>query len=110
MDTIITFLYYSIRMGTPLLFGTTGEVITEKSGSLNLGVEGMMAMGSIGGFIIACYTNSIILGILRSIFVCRGRSFDICFSNCHITGKSKCCWTCVKLYLVMVCICLLAVH
>ncbi len=64
MNTIITFLYYSIRMGTPLLFGTTGEVITEKSGSLNLGVEGMMAMGSIGGFIIACYTDSIILGIL----------------------------------------------
>lgn len=64
MDTIISFLYYSIRMGTPLLFGTAGEVVTEKSGSLNLGVEGMMAMGSIGGFIIACYTDSIILGIL----------------------------------------------
>ena len=46
METIINFLYYSIRMGTPLLFGTTGEVVTERSGNMNLGVEGMMAMGT----------------------------------------------------------------
>lgn len=64
MLTIITFLYYSIRMGTPLLFGTTGEIITERSGSLNLGVEGMMAMGAIGGYCAACYTNSLLCGLL----------------------------------------------
>lgn len=66
MLTIINFLYYSIRMGTPLLFGTTGEVITERSGSLNLGVEGMMAMGAISGYCIACYTDNIFMGILAS--------------------------------------------
>ncbi len=64
METIINFLFYSIRMGTPLLFGTTGEVITEKSGSLNLGVEGMMAMGAIGGYCAACASNSLIIGLL----------------------------------------------
>lgn len=64
MQTIINFLFYSIRMGTPLLFGTTGEVITERSGSLNLGVEGMMAMGAIGGYCAACACNSLLIGIL----------------------------------------------
>lgn len=64
MDILINFLYYSVRAGTPLLLGTTGEIITEKSGSLNLGVEGMMAMGAIGGYVIGCATNSLLLGIL----------------------------------------------
>ena len=49
MNTINNFLYYSIRSATPLLLGTTGETITEKSGSLNLGVEGMMFMGGVAG-------------------------------------------------------------
>ncbi len=66
METIIGFLYNSMRAGTPLLFGTTGEIITEKSGSLNLGVEGMMAMGAICGYWVACRTNSLLLGILAA--------------------------------------------
>lgn len=66
MLTIINFLYYSIRMGTPLLFGTTGEIIAERGGSLNLGVEGMMAMGAIGGYCAACYTQSLTVGILAA--------------------------------------------
>lgn len=66
METIINFLYYSIRMGTPLLFGTTGEVVTERSGNMNLGVEGMMAMGAIGGYCAACYSDSLLVGILAA--------------------------------------------
>ena len=66
METIIKFLYYSIRMGTPLLFGTTGEVVTERSGNMNLGVEGMMAMGAIGGYCAACYSGSLLVGILAA--------------------------------------------
>ena len=66
METIINFLYYSIRMGTPLLFGTTGEVVTERSGNMNLGVEGMMAMGAIGGYCAACYSGSLPVGILAA--------------------------------------------
>lgn len=64
MYTIINFLYASIRAGTPLLLGTTGEIMSEKSGSLNLGVEGMMAIGSIGGYLMACYTGSFAVGLL----------------------------------------------
>lgn len=66
MNTIINFLYSSIRVGTPLLFGTTGEIISERSGSLNLGVEGMMAMGAIGGFCIGCLTDSFAIALIAA--------------------------------------------
>lgn len=66
MGTIIDFLYSAVRAGTPLLLGTTGEIVTEKSGSLNLGVEGMMAMGAIGGYCVAVKTNSFLLGLLAA--------------------------------------------
>ena len=43
------FLTAAVLAGVPLLFGTLGEILTEKSGNLNLGVEGMMFMGAVGG-------------------------------------------------------------
>lgn len=49
MDKVLSFVVAAILAGTPLLFGTLGEIVTEKSGHLNLGVEGMMFMGAIGG-------------------------------------------------------------
>ena len=69
MDTlnIITlFLYNIVVYNIPLLYGTVGEIITEKSGSLNLGVEGIMAVGAIFGYIVGCYANSLLVGILIS--------------------------------------------
>ena len=46
MDALISFLYAAILAGVPLLYGTLGEILTERSGNLNLGVEGMMYMGA----------------------------------------------------------------
>ena len=69
MDTlnIITlFLYNIVVYNIPLLYGTVGEILTERSGSLNLGVEGIMAVGAIFGYIIGCYANSLLVGILIS--------------------------------------------
>ena len=45
VNLFIALVVAAITYGTPLLFGTLGEVLTEKSGSLNLGVEGIMFMG-----------------------------------------------------------------
>lgn len=64
---IVTFLYTIIAYSVPLLYGTVGEIIVEKSGSLNLGVEGTMAVGAIVGYLMGCYTNSLALGILFSM-------------------------------------------
>ena len=49
LDTVLLLLIAAITYGTPLLFGTMGEILTEKSGNLNLGVEGIMFMGGAFG-------------------------------------------------------------
>ena len=45
----IALIVAAITDGTPLFFGTMGEILTEKSGNLNLGVEGIMFMGGAVG-------------------------------------------------------------
>lgn len=64
MDAIIGLLSAAIFFGTPLLLGTTGEILTEKNGSLNLGVEGTMAVGAIGGFLFATAADSLFVGLI----------------------------------------------
>lgn len=66
MNTIVNFLFAAIKAGTPLLFGTTGEIITEKAGNLNLGVEGLMYMGAFVGFLVGFYTESLLLSLLAA--------------------------------------------
>lgn len=51
MVTIINFIQRAILQGTPLLFGATGEILTEKSGNLNLGIPGIMYIGAISGVV-----------------------------------------------------------
>ena len=49
MTVLITFIQKAIGQAVGMLFGATGEIITEKSGNLNLGIPGMMYMGGIAG-------------------------------------------------------------
>lgn len=51
LTTIFAFIHAAIIQGIPLLFGATGEIITEKSGNLNLGIPGIMYIGGISGII-----------------------------------------------------------
>ncbi|MCR5151338.1 MAG: ABC transporter permease [Clostridiales bacterium] len=51
MWTIVSFIKAAIIQSIPLLFGSTGEIITEKSGNLNLGIPGIMYVGGISGII-----------------------------------------------------------
>lgn len=61
------FLAAAVIAGTPLLFATLGELITEKAGNLNLGVEGMMLMGAVMGFAVGLWTGNPLLAILGAI-------------------------------------------
>ena len=67
MDNLIPILAAAIAAGTPLVFAALGELITEKSGVLNLGVEGMMLVGAIAGFAVAAKTGNLWLGILAGM-------------------------------------------
>ena len=69
MTRLISFLAHAVYMGTPLLFGTVGEIQNEKAGHLNLGVEGTMAMGACAGFMVAYKTGSLWLSILAAFLM-----------------------------------------
>lgn len=94
MTTIINFLFAAVKAGTPLIFGTTGEIITQKSGSLNLGVEGMMAMGAIGGFYYGAITGSLFVGLLAGFITAALGALIYAFltvtlqANQNVTGLS----------------------
>ena len=71
MNTVLNLLVSAILNGTPLMYGTMGEILTEKSGNLNLGVEGMMYMGGAiglaGAFYYSKFAGSSANGILAVI-------------------------------------------
>lgn len=66
-DVFISVAQRTLIAGTPLLLGTIGEVICERSGNLNLGVEGVMAIGAISAFIVTFYTSSPWLGMAAAM-------------------------------------------
>ncbi|MGN0991085.1 MAG: ABC transporter permease [Candidatus Ventricola sp.] len=60
MDTLIAWILRAIPFGTIIMYGALGEIITEKSGNLNLGVPGIMYLGGFAGFASAyLYENSV---------------------------------------------------
>ena len=59
MDTLIAWIMRAIPFGTIIMYGAMGEIVTEKSGNLNLGVPGIMYLGGFAGFASAyLYENS----------------------------------------------------
>ncbi|NGN39933.1 ABC transporter permease [Mesorhizobium sp. CGMCC 1.15528] len=68
---------------TPLLIAAVGELVVERSGVLNLGVEGMMVMGAVTGFAAALATGSPWLGFLAAIVV--GALFSLLFAFLTLT-------------------------
>lgn len=66
VEIIVSLLAATVQSGTPILFATLGEIFTEKSGVLNLGVEGAMIMGAFTGFVVARLTGSPVLGFFAA--------------------------------------------
>ncbi len=66
MDLFINIFFAAVLAGTPLLFGTVGEIINEKVGHLNLGVEGMMSIGACAGFMFGYFTDSFVIAIIAA--------------------------------------------
>lgn len=76
-DLLVSVAQRTLVAGTPLLLGTIGEVICERSGILNLGVEGMMAIGAVTAFIVTFVTGSPWLGLMAAI------AAGMLFSSAH---------------------------
>ena len=64
---LVSFVMTAVIAATPILLAALGELVTEKSGVLNLGVEGMMLVGAVTGFAAATLTGSVPLGFLVAI-------------------------------------------
>lgn len=69
MNWLFDLLGATFRNATPLVYGTTGETITERSGILNLGIEGTMYIGAFAGFAVAFWTGEPLVGLLAAILV-----------------------------------------
>ena len=69
LGVITSFLFAIVVYNIPLLYGTVGEIVVEKAGSLNLGVEGIMAVGAIFGYMIGCFANSLAVGIASAFVI-----------------------------------------
>jgi ABC-type uncharacterized transport system permease subunit len=68
METfLIGLIAATLRVATPLIFGTLGELFCERAGVLNLGIEGTMFLGAFVGFSVASLTGSLWLGFLAAI-------------------------------------------
>ena len=65
-EIVIKFLVAAVLAGTPFLFGTVGEILSEKVGHLNLGVEGMMSIGACAGFMVGYQTDNFVAALLAA--------------------------------------------
>jgi simple sugar transport system permease protein len=63
----VSFLFATIRMATPLLLASLGEIVSERSGVFNIGLEGMMLMGAFCGFLGLHVSGSLWFGLLAGI-------------------------------------------
>lgn len=85
MDSAILteILFATIIAGTPLIIVALGQLVAEKSGVLNLGAEGMMAMGAIAGFAVTLHTGSPWLGVIAGMLA--GASMSLLFAVVVLT-------------------------
>ena len=64
---ILALIILTLKGAVPLIFAALGELVVEKSGVLNLGVEGMMLIGAVSGFIGAVTTGSLLVGVIAGM-------------------------------------------
>jgi simple sugar transport system permease protein len=87
IEMALSILIATIVAGTPIVYAALGELVTERSGVLNLGVEGMMLCGAVSAFAAATMTGSIWAGIGAGALVGAGLAF--LFGALAITFKAS---------------------
>jgi len=84
---LTSFFVSVMAASTPLLLAATGELVTERAGVLNLGVEGMMLVGAVSGFVVGHLTGSTILGVSAAMI--GGAALSLVFSFLTLTLLSN---------------------
>lgn len=86
-EIIIAILMTVVGASTPLLLAALGELVTEKSGVLNLGVEGMMLIGAVTAFAVAVSTGSAALGALAAMIAAAAASLIFGYLTLTLTAN-----------------------
>jgi simple sugar transport system permease protein len=81
---LVKTLATTLAAGTPVLYATLGEILTERSGVLNLGLEGMMLVGGMAGFAATAATGNVFVGILVSLAAGAALALVHAFFSCSI--------------------------
>jgi len=87
LPVLLGILYSGIRLATPYLFAAVGETFAQRSGVLNLGVEGIMLMGAFSGFYVGMKSGNIWLGLLAAAVV--GILMGLLMSVISVTLKAE---------------------
>lgn len=66
-EILIAILATAVTAGTPILFATLGEILAERAGVLNLGLEGMMLVGAVAGFLVTVKSADPLFGVFGAI-------------------------------------------
>ncbi len=86
-SVIVGILTSAIRLATPYLYAAIGETFAQRSGVLNLGVDGIMLVGAFGSFYIVLTTGNIWLGLLAAVIV--GLLMGLLMSFISVTLKAE---------------------
>jgi ABC-type uncharacterized transport system permease subunit len=86
-NVIIGILASGIRLATPYLYAAIGETFGQRSGILNLGVDGQMLLGAFAGFYVAFNTGNLWLGVLAAMIV--GSIMGLAMAFISVTLKAE---------------------
>ncbi|BBP00937.1 ABC transporter permease [Sulfuriferula nivalis] len=86
-DQLIPIFSSTVAAATPLAYAAYGELVTERAGVLNLGVEGMMLVGAIAGFAVTSHTGSLALGFSAAIIA--GIALSLIFAVLTLTLQTN---------------------
>ncbi|MEN3186562.1 MAG: ABC transporter permease [Atribacterota bacterium] len=87
LEAVLGILNRAVAYGTPLLLATLGEVYAERAGVLNLGVEGMMMLGALGGFVVTYVVSNPWVGMLAGALM--GGVFSLIHAFSTITLRTN---------------------
>lgn len=86
-SVLVGILTSGVRLATPYLYAAIGETFSQRSGVLNLGVEGQMLMGAFAGFYVTYITGNVWLGVLAALLVGALMGLAMAFVTVHLHAQ-----------------------
>lgn len=87
LDYVVAFLASTAGAATPLVLASTGELVAERSGVLNLGLEGIMLAGAVAGFAATLHSGSITIGLAAALLA--GMAMSLVFAVLVLTLQTN---------------------